>query len=241
MHDPANEARKKWLRTESGRIYKAKEKRYRRAALDMMQLDSLGSELDKIAEECGNYEWDISEDDSLIDALSGNTDDLHEFRFMFTDLSARCDQLNEAMRNRYINEHFDDFFVGIIGNKYNLIGYDSHEEDYFSLVDWQTGWAKRESAKRLMRLNKETLLSVAGQCFGIAISILDIRHTFDCLTSALELLRGNRVALLRNIKDVEDAYEAAEQRNFRNYGEGSEATNHFDELLWRLPDKVWLS
>jgi hypothetical protein len=197
----------------------------------MMQLEFLDSELNEISDNAYEYEWSVMEDETLIDALSGNSDDLYEFRFMFSDLASRCESLREALENTHVSEHFNDLFVGIVGNKFNLVGFDSFEEDYFALASFQTDLAQNESAKRLMRLSKETLLSVAGQCFGIAVSILDLRHTFDCLTSALELLRGNRTVLLKNIKDIEEAYEAAAQRNFCSYGRGSEAVDHFDELL----------
>ena len=241
MRDPALETHKKWLKTENGRIYKAKQNRYKRAALSMLQLELIEGELERISEECSDYEWSIMEDETLVDAFDGDTESLYEFRFMFSDLSARCDSLYEALRYADVSTHFNDLFVGIMGNRYTLVGYDNHQEDYFSLSGYETEWAQNESAKRLMKLTKETLLSVCGQCFGVAMSLLDIRHTFECLTSALELLRSNRVALLKNIKDIEEAYEAAEQRNFRTYGYGGEAACHFNDLLWRLPDKVWVS
>jgi len=240
MRDPAHEQYKKWLKTENGKIYRAKQNRYKKAALSMMQWDFIEGELEDISTECSEYEWSIMEDETLIDALSDNTDDLYELRFMFSDLSARCDSLYEALRYANVTKHFDDFFVGIIGNKYNIVGYDGHEEDYFSLTGYDIESAQEESVKRLTKLTKEALLSACGQCFGVALSVLDIRHTFDCLTSALELLRGNRAVLLKNIKNIEAAYEAAEQRDFREYGQGSEATRYFNDLLWRLPDKVWI-
>ena len=240
MYDSAQEYHKKWLKTEAGRIYKAKNDRYKRSALSMMQLEFIESELERISEECYEYECSILEDDTLIDALDGETEDLYEYRFMFTDLAARCDSLGDALRSANVSRHFDDFFVGIIGNKFEIVGYDGFEEDYFSLTGYETEWAQNESAKRLMKLTKENLLSVCGQCFGIAVSVLDIRHTFECLTSALDLLKGSRTALLANIQNIETAYAAAEQHNFRTYGHGSEATQHFNDLLWRLPDKVWV-
>ena len=239
MYDP--EARKEWLKTENGRIYKAKENRYRRAALDMMQFELIEGELEIISEEAYEYELSIMDDEALIDAFGGDTESLCELRFMFSDLSARCDSLYESLRYANVTKYFDDFFVGIVGNKFNLVGFDGHQEDYFSLTSYETEWAQNESAKRLMRLTKETLLSACGQCFGVAISILDVRHTYYCLTSALELLRGNRMALIKFIKDIEEAYEAAEQRDFGIYGHGREVTNHLEALLRRLPDKVWVS
>jgi predicted nuclease with TOPRIM domain len=203
----------------------------------MLQSEFIEEELESIAEECSEYEEHIMEDETLLDAFDGDRDSLYELRFMFSDLSARCSSLHEALRSTYVTSHFNDLFVGIVGNKYHIVGYDSFEEDYFSLTDFGAELAQNESAKRLMKLTKETMISVCGQCFGVAISLLDIRHTFECLESALELLRGNRAALLSGVREIEAAYEAAEQRDFKY---NSEADRHFDELLWRLPDRVWI-
>jgi len=235
MHDPQSKSYARWLKTDSGRAYKAKQIRYKKAALAIMWLESIKDELYTIASECEELEWAISDDETLLDVLDGDSEDIEEFRFMFADLSANCNRLHETLQDSYVTEHFDDFFVKILGDKYTVIGFDKYQEDYYGLTSYEQNWAQSESAKRLKRLTKDDLLSISGQCFGIALSIVDIRHTYDCLKSAFDLLKGDRVELLKNVKDIEAAYEAVEN------GADSYATNHFDNLLWRLPDKVWIA
>ncbi len=47
------------------RAYKARQLRYRRAALTMLQRDSIDDELYNIANECAELEWVIGDDDTL--------------------------------------------------------------------------------------------------------------------------------------------------------------------------------
>ena len=225
----------KWLKTDAGMAYSAKNMRYKRAALSMMQLDSIIDELYEISSECSELEWSVSDDETLLDALGGDSDDISEFRFAFSDLSSKCESLQGYLNETGVTEHFDDFFVGISGNHYKMIGYDSFREDYFSLTMLERGLAQSESGKRLMRLTKENLISISGQCFGVALAILDIRHSYGCLKAAFDILKGDRMELLKDIKGIEGAYEESQKEEFRG-----PATNRLDTMLCNLPDKVWV-
>ena len=213
----------------------AKNLRYKRAALEMLQRSSIIDMLDGIAEECSGLEWAIMDDDGFLDALGGDSGDRSEFSFAFSDLSGKCELLQEAIYDTHVTEHFDDFFVGIMGNRYQAVGYDSFEEDYYGLTMVESGLAQRESGKRLSRLTKDKILSVAGQCIGVAFSVLDIRHQFDALKAAIHLLKGERLQLLREVGKVEETYEKAAAEGFCG-----EHTQTLDKILWRLPDKVWV-
>ena len=175
--------------------------------------------------------------DSSMIAVDGDEDDLSEFAFQFSDLANKCERLSEVLHDYggYIKEHFDDFFVGIIGDKQKVLGYDTVETDYFHLCGFGSELASKESAKRLARLTKADLLKVAGQCFGVAIAILDIRKQFESLNAAIYLMKGHHLLLLEDIEDVLSAYEAAADSEFKG-----EANRRLESQLWRMPDKVWL-
>ena len=104
---------------------KARNLRYRRPALAMIKRDSIVDELWEISEECESLEYAIEDDEKLEEAFDGDSDEIHEFKMRFSDLTYRCDQLREALFENEVNEHFDDFFVGLLGRAYEVVGFDS--------------------------------------------------------------------------------------------------------------------
>ena len=113
---------------------KARNLRYRRPALAMIRRDSIVDELWEISEECESLEYAIEDDEKLEEAFDGDSDEIHEFKMRFSDLTYRCDRLREALFENEVNEHFDDFFVGLLGRAYEVVGFDHFEEDYFNLT-----------------------------------------------------------------------------------------------------------
>jgi len=93
----------------------------------------------------------------------------------FAHLEARAYELFETIYElcRYEDDFgqvYDDCTVALIGNRYQTIGYDSFEEDYYALTGYEQGLAQTESGKRLMRRTKAEIISIIGQCFGILIA-----------------------------------------------------------------------
>ncbi len=117
------------------------------------------------------------------------------------------------------------------------LGFDDIEEDYFKLVGYDENLAVTESGKRLMRLKKETLLSVCGQCFGIAMSYFNIRYKYDYLKSAFDILKDENNSILEVIKSIEAVYEKADINEWDMY---SQSFKDFDALTDSLPDKIWI-
>jgi hypothetical protein len=216
---------------------RSKNMRYKKPALAMLSREGVFDELYDISSKCSDLQYYMSDDDTLLNALDGDEEDEYEFRMLFGDLSAKCDFLNEAMADNYVTEHLDDFLVGCLGGRYCVIGYDGYEEDYFGLTRFESGLAQTESGKRLMRLTKEQLLSVAGQVMGIVISFLDVRQKYDYLRATFDILKDQNTSILDNIKAIEEAYEKAANENFYD---GQPNTRLFNTLLSNLPDRAWL-
>ena len=103
---------------------RARNLRWRRPALAMMRRDSIVDELWEISEECESLEYAIEDDEKLEEAFDGDSDEIHEFKMRFSDLTYRCDRLREALFENEVNEHFDDFFVGLLGRAYEVVGFD---------------------------------------------------------------------------------------------------------------------
>ena len=230
-------AYKQWLRTDEGMKWQAKNLRYKRGALNMLQWECLTEELYEIQEKAEELFWALKEDEGLLNAVDGDEDDLSEFAFQFSDLANKCENLSETLQSYggCIRDHFDDFFVGITGGRFDIVGYDVVEADYFSLCGFSGELASEESAKRLAKLTKADLLEVAGRCFGVAIAILDILKQFESLNAAIYLMKGQHMLLLEDIEDVLTAYEAAAKDEFKG-----DANKRLEGQLWSMPDKVWL-
>lgn len=206
-----------------------------RPALAIMQRDAILDELSTISEECESLEYAVDDDEKLMDVFQGDGDEIFEFRMRFSDLASRCNKLWESINSNEVNEYFDDFFVGSIGRGYDVVGYDHFEEDYFHLTAYESLLASDVSKKRLMGLKKNDLINIAGQCIGIMMSMLDIRHDYSCLKSTLDILRDERYEIINCIRSVSEAYDAMENNPYDR-----DAIRHFDDLLDRLPDATWV-
>ena len=196
---------------------------------------SIEDELYEIASECNELEWAIDDDETLIDVFDGDTDEIHEFRFMFSDLTAKCERLSEEIRDGYVTEHFDDFFVGALGSGYKTVGYDDVEEDYFNLTRFESELAQTVSGKRIAALKKDEIIAVAGQCIGIMMCFLDVRHQYACLKSTFDVLRDDRAELLKGVRTVEDVYQ-----KWQANPDDTNIEREFDYLLSRLPGRAWI-
>lgn len=214
---------------------KARNSRYKRAALALIQRETIADELYAISNECNDLELAVEDDEMLLDVFDGDSDEINEFRMMFADLSAKCERLSNTLSDEYVTEHFDDFFVGSLGRSYAMVGYDTVEEDYFNLTRFEAELAESDSGKRLMGLTKKELIAISGQCTGIMISFLDIRHSYDCLKSTLDMLRDDRTELMKNIRGIEESYKKTQKDDY-DYA----ARRNYDDLLSRLPGIVWV-
>jgi hypothetical protein len=217
---------------------RVKKLRYKRPALASLGFDMITSELYEIQSACGDVQYFMeSDDDTLLNALDGNDEDEYEFRMAFSDLIAKSDELYNAMRDSVVREMFDDCTVGLLGNRYKTLGYDSMEEDYFSLASYEQELAYTDSGQRLMRKTKQEIISIVGQCLGITIAFLDLRQSYDYLKATFDILRDENTSMLQTIKEIETAYIEAEKVDFAYYYNESK---RFDLVLSYLPDRIWL-
>lgn len=217
---------------------RTKNLRYKRAALDSMGYDSILQELYEIQESCADVHYLAEQDrDALLNALDDDEEAEWEFKIAFSELEYNCDRLLDAMQEYRVQEDYDDCTVALIGNRYNTIGWDGIEEDYFSLCAYDQTLAHTEAGKRLMRKTKTEIISTVGQCVGALVAFLDIRQRYDYLKATFDILKDENTSLLQQIKEIEKAYEEAESVQFDSW---EYATAKFDNLVACLPDKVWI-
>lgn len=227
---------------EETKRWKAKNLRYKKPLAKGLNIDDIKNALWDIGEACGEVQYYIDgDDDTLINALDGDEDDAFEFKMMFCDLAGECERMWEDLRNEYVPEYFDIFFVAV--NKGGeMIGYDTYEHDYYGLGRHESEWANDEAVKKLKRLTKDELIEAMQYCFRIYQSYIGLQYRYDCIKSALDILRDQNTGYLQMVRQIEELYDKAdkETRGFEYTWKGS-AYHDLVEILDNMPQEAWVS
>jgi len=217
---------------------KARELRYRKPIVRDVNLDFIREELYEISCECDVVRCYFDSDESLVNALDGNEDEAYEFKMMFGDLCAECEQMQEDMSIEYIPECFDSFFVAIgaggIGG--GLLGWDSYEQDYFGL-QCADSYTEQESAKRLKQLKKDQIIQSAQACFKVYHTYIGLRHRYDCLKASMDILTDQNTGYLQVVKQIDEVYKKANEDGFRYW---KQSTKDLEWLANCMPQEAWL-
>lgn len=227
---------------EETKRYKASQLRYKKPIVKNLNLDSIREELWDIQEECENVHWFFDTDkDTLINALDGDEDEAYEFKMMFADLCAECEGMSGDLEEEWIPDCFDRFFVavGAGGDFGGLLGYDTYEQDYFGLT-CEEAWAEDESKKVLKRMTKDELIEAARQCFRVYQSFIGLRHRYDCLKAAMDILRDQNTGYLQMVKQIEDVYDKAEKASSGFRIPFEKAVYELDRILENMPQEAWI-
>ena len=220
----------------SAKAERARNLRYKRPALAMLGYEFIHNELCNICSECDEirYAWD---DENILEAMDGEEEDFYEFQMMFSDLSAEADQLYSILDDELISEHFDDCTVALMGNRFQCIGYDTVEEDYYGLCQYESELAQTVSGKRIMQLTKKEMLSVIGQCISAMAAFWSIREKYDRLEAVFGILKDDNHSIIETVKEIEKAYN-----DFCNEGcyKYSDAAKQLERLCDALPDRAWI-
>jgi len=88
-----------------------------------------------------------------------------------------------------------------------------------------------------MRRTKADMISTVGQCLGILLAFLDLRQQYDYLKATFDILRDENTSLLKQIKEIDAAYDAA---NAVGWCSWSREVTRFEQLLDCLPDRAWV-
>jgi hypothetical protein len=219
----------------------SKERRYKKPILSNLNFDFISNDLMKMMETTSDVRYFCeTEEDSLLESLVGDEDDAFELKMMVSQLDCDLDQLSEDLSETWIPDNFDLFIVRVAHNYQPswMEGFDDHQGDYYGLNgNFERKLAVEEAEKQLMKLKKKDLIEAAEQCFMIAIIYIALKSRYDDLKSSIDIIRGKNAGYLKTVKAIENAYEAAEQENFRCY---SRENQKFEELIKALPDEAWV-
>lgn len=227
------------MTAEEQKRQKAKALRYKKPIVKDLNLETIQEELWEIQEACTDVQWYYDTDeDTLINALDGDEDEAQEFKMMFADLCAECERMAADLEEEYVPDCFNDLFVAAGAGEYagGLLGWDAYEGDYFG-IGCPPSWAEEESTKRIFRMTKKELIDATRACLRVLYSYIGLRHRYDCLKAALDILRDENTGYLQLVKQIEETYERAAADGFYSwYG----STRDFDRLLENLPPEAWV-
>ncbi|MDE7298144.1 MAG: hypothetical protein K2N94_04860, partial [Lachnospiraceae bacterium] len=100
------------MSAEETRRIKARNLRYRRPIVRDLNLEAIQQELWDIKDACTDVQWYFETDEeTLINVMDGDEDEAYEFKMMFGDLCAECEQMSEDLEQVWIPDCFDRFFV----------------------------------------------------------------------------------------------------------------------------------
>ena len=219
---------------------KAKNLRYTKPMVRNINLATIQQELYDMQEECYGVAWYFdSEDDTLINALDGNEDEAYEFKMMFSDLCAECDQMTEDLQNEYVPDCFDALFVAAGGGEFGggLLGWDSYEQDYYGIGITESEWAENTAKERICRMTKSELIDATRACLKVLCAYMGLKTRYNNLKAALDILRDENTGYLQMVKRIEELYSAAAAVDFHAW---KDETKLFENILINLPQEAWL-
>ena len=223
---------------------KARDLRYKRPALDCLGAAFMEERLSEIIEACDDVQYFMDSDGkTLLDALDGDDDEAFEFQMMFADLSGDAYKLSEqVMEWGFDQQDYDDVTVAMVGERFNLVGFDTYETDYFHLVGgYSDEWAQEESYKRLMAKTKKELLECVRRNWCVFLAFFDLDQRYRHLQATMDILRGDNAAMLAVIRDIETKYDAMFEKWDSSWKHiDRKAEQKFDRLLEHLPDRAWI-
>lgn len=223
---------------------RAKALRYKRSALATLGWHDIYNELCDIQQACEDIRWIEDSSDITQEVLSGDEDEGCGYQMDFAQLAGDAERLASALYDACgemygdDNTGFDDCLVGLLGNRFDCVGYDMIETDYFALCSYDAGLAQRESAKRLMRMTKADMLTAIGQNLGILLAFYDLRQQYDYAKAALATATEHNLDTLRTVREIEEAYAAWCADDCPQYGD---KLHRLERAADDLPEIFWIA
>ncbi len=228
---------------EETKRFKAKQLRYKKPIVKNLNLDFIQQDLWDIQEACEEVHWFTDSDDgedTLINALNGDEDEAYEFKMEFADLCAECERMFEDLKEEWVPECFDIFFVSAgAGESYGgLLGFDEYEGDYFG-IGCSDSWAEDETKKKLKQMTKDELIASTRQCFKVFQAYIGLRNRYDSLKAAIDILRDKNTGHIQTVKEIERLYEEASKQQDR-FAEYRKEWKEFERYTDALPQEAWI-
>lgn len=221
---------------------KAKRLRYKKPIAKDLNLESIKESLWEITDACCDVQYYVDTDEeTLINALDGDEDEAYEFKMMFADLAAECEQMQNDLETEYIPEYFDIFFAAV-NKDGEMLGYDTYEHDYYGLGIYESCDAKEEASKKIKQLTKDQMIEAMRFCFGVYKGYIGLRYRYDCIKSAIDILRDQNTGYIQMVKEFEELYQKADEETegFKWEFSGRMSLKKLDAILEQMPQEAWI-
>lgn len=204
---------------EEMRREKARKMRYKKPIAKSLNLEQIRSDLYDIQSDATELSW-TEDDEALVAALDGDTDEAWEFRMAFSDLVADAERMESDLDESWVPECFDTFFPAV-GTRGGYLGFDEYEGDYYGLEPWEDDYAERCARDKLMQMRKADIFDAAGACLRIAQQYMALMYRYDCLRASIDILKNQNEGLHDEEQEAYDNLPESFQESER--GEAMEA------------------
>ena len=220
---------------------------YKRSMLSELNLFTIQDSLSDMTEACSNIHYAFDDDETLINAFDGNEDEAHEFILSFSDLDYEIERLYEKLDEMYgyhddPERDFNDVTVALIGEWFDILGFDSFREDYFVFdTRYMEEIAVEESQKRVMRKTKKELLDEIGKTMAFLLKYIDVKSRYEYMKATVDIFKNENIAVLGVIKSINDKYNELFDRNGKiDRWHKEKEIREFDKMAGDLPEKYWV-
>lgn len=168
----------------------------RKGMLDRLSLNDIIESLYEIAENGDMHGYD-----------GGAEGYYQEYKEQFDELSVGAYGMIEAVED-IDPDIWNDMTVALLGDFYQVYGWEAAEYDYFKLVNgYEEDYIVSESYKRIMRMTKDELLTIFRRVLGVIVGYADIKAAHDCLTSIVTELDDKGAILEEKNRQINRIYE----------------------------------
>lgn len=229
------------VNAEETKRQKARQLRYKKPIVKNLNLDSIKEELFDIQGQCEDVHWYFdTDDDTLINALDGNEDEVYEFKTMFADLCEECEQMQYDLEAEWVPELLISFLWrqglgATMGDIWGMI-----HMSRIILVYHVPMHLRRMKQKILKQLTKDNLIAAARQCFKVYQAFIGLRHRYDCLKAAMDILRDQNTGYLQLVKKIEELYYKADEDTMGFRYPYGKVVAELDRFLNNLPQEAWI-
>lgn len=225
---------------EQARADRAFSLRHTRSFLERINYEYILTALSDIKDEC--CEMAYFDDKDITELLGNDGESDNEFRLIAQSLFETANSLYNRLTDQRtsdkgfnVGDVFDTVLTATAAISEPRLGYDTYVEEDCELSDYECGLAKSAAQKRLAKYTKDQLLSIFGECFDIVWKWLDLIQGYDYLSATLGVMKDDKIAILKAIKRVDNAYNAAANNDFVG-----EPSYEFEHIISDLPQEMWV-